>query len=107
MNKPSDRLDFVDKTLEVHNSYIDIQVENFSNEIKWIDENFENIIRLRQHLAQFLSSNRVTELSDDSVKSLAIIRANHLNAQIQQLKSQKIDNMPLKVIVQGLKFRGQ
>lgn len=107
MNKPSDRLDFVDKIAEVNNSYIDYQVENLSKEIKWLDENFENILRLRQHLTQFLSSNRVAELSDDSVKSLAIIRANHLNAQIQQLKSKKIDNMPLKVIVQGLKFRGQ
>lgn len=107
MNKPSDRVDYVDKALEVHNSYIDIQVENFSNEIQWLDENFENILSLRQHLAQFLPFNRVSELSDDSIKSLAIIRANHLNEQIQHLKSRKINNMPLKAIVQGLKFRGQ
>ena len=53
MNKPSDRLDFVDKTVEVYNSYIDIQVETFSKEIQWLDENFENIMILRQHLAQF------------------------------------------------------
>ncbi|MDE6762269.1 MAG: hypothetical protein K2J73_01140 [Oscillospiraceae bacterium] len=107
MNKPSDRLDFVDKTVEVHNSYIDIQVETFSKEIQWLDENFENIMILRQHLAQFLPFNRVSEISDDGIKSMAILRANQLYAQIQQLRSQKIDNRPLKVIVQGLKFRGQ
>ena len=107
MNKPSDRLDFVDKIAEVNNSYIDYQVENLSKEIKWLDENFENIMILRQHLAQFLPFNRVSEISDDGIKSMATLRANQLYAQIQQLKSKKIDNMPLKVIVQGLKFRGQ
>lgn len=107
MNKPSDRADFLDKTLEVHNSYIDIQVGKLSKEIQWIDDNFDDVLKLRQYLAQFLPANRALELSDDSIKDLAVFRANHLNGQIQQLKSQKINNMPLKLIVQGLKFRGQ
>ncbi len=107
MNKPSDRADFVDKTLELHNSYIDIQIEKLSNEIQWIDDNFEDALKLRQYLAQFLPANRALELSDDSIKDLAVFHANNLNGQIQQMKSQKINNMPLKLIVQGLKFKGQ
>lgn len=107
MNKLSDRLDFADKGLEVYNGYIDGQIKIFSDEIGFLNDNFEDLPKLRQHLAQFLSVNRALELSDESIRSLAILRANHLNDQIQQLKNQKINNLPLKAIVQGLKFRGQ
>lgn len=107
MNKPSDRLDFLDKVSDIHNDYIDRQMEIFLSEIKWLDDNYGDVVKLRQYLARFLTADRALELSDDSIKDLAVLRANHLNGQIQQLKSQKISNTPLKVIVQSLKLQGQ
>lgn len=107
MNKPSDRLDFVDKIMNLRNFYLENQKRNISNEIIWLDEHYEDIQSLRQYLSSFLRMERVVRLSDKAVQDLAEIRVNYLFSQFQGLDHQEVETKPLKIIVQELKCLGQ
>ena len=39
MDNISDRLDFLDKSMDLYNDYIDNQKRCIINEIKWLEEN--------------------------------------------------------------------
>lgn len=106
MDKISDGLDYVDKGIEMHNYYIQIQMEKIRDEIMWMDCNSNNIHELRLYFVNFLGKERVSQLSDKAINDLLVIRANDLNQHYQELSRQKIDTTPLKVIVQGLKIQG-
>lgn len=107
MNKPSDFLDFTDKVTEIHNCYVEEQKKRLVAEIRWLDENEENPDSLRAYLAMHYNQFLVLQLDDASLHQLALIHGNTLNAQLNQLCRQKINTMPLKVIVQELKYFGQ
>ena len=94
MEKPSETLDLLDKIKELRNCYVDEQKHAISSEIKWICENADNV-----------DNGKEMQLSNDSIKELAQIRANHLYSDLNGLGT-KIDNFPLKVIVQYLKDCG-
>ena len=106
MNKLSNRLDFVDKGIEIYNYYIQIEMKKIRDEIIWMDRNSDNINNLRLYFANFLGKERVLQLSDAAINELLIIRANDLNRHFHELSGQKISTMPLKIIVQGLKIQG-
>lgn len=113
MNKPSDLFDALDKTLEVRNLAIDMQKQNLTDEILWIDANYENINALRNYLlncANFNNNvvkldyaNQLLSYSDSRIQDLAEQRANILYRGIQSIDNCKIDNKPLKLIVIELK----
>lgn len=105
MEKPSETLDLLDKITELRNCYVDEQKHAISSEIKWICENADNVDILRKYLSQLLKNGKEMQLSNDSIKELAQIRANHLYSDLNGLGT-KIDNFPLKVIVQYLKDCG-
>ena len=105
MEKPSETLDLLDKITELRNCYVDEQKHAISSEIKWICENADNVDILRKYLSQFLKNGKEMQLSNDSIKELAQIRPNNLYSDLNGL-GKKIDNFPLKVIVQYLKDCG-
>ena len=107
MNKPSDRLDFVDKVLDLRNFYLENQKQHINHEIVWLNENYEDIQSLRQYLSSFLPTEQVLQFSDKTVQELAEIRGNYLFSQFCVLNNQKIKTQPLKIIVQELKCLGQ
>lgn len=107
MDNISDRLDFLDKSMDLYNDYIEYQKRSIINEIKWLEENVGNTNELRSFFSRFLHMERVLQLSDKALQELAEIRGNHLYSQLQGLENQKVNNRPLKIIVQELKFFGK
>jgi hypothetical protein len=105
MDKASNRLDLLDKGIELYNYYIDDQRRKITDEIMWLEENSEDTDKLRAYLSQFLSKERVLRFADKDVEELTQIRGNHLYAQLKGLGCE-IDTVPLKVIVQCLKNSG-
>lgn len=66
----------------------------------------DNIKDLREYMATILDPGREQILSDSAIKSLAEIRANYLYSEL--IKSgNKIETLPLKVIVQCLRANGE
>ena len=53
MNKIGDRLDFVDKSIEMRNYYIQSEMEKIKNEIQWMDSNSDSINQLRLYFVDF------------------------------------------------------
>ncbi len=106
MDKLSDRLDFFDKGIEIHNYYIQIEAERIRDEIIRLDHNSNDINKLRVYFANFLGRERISQLSDADIRDLLVIRANDLYRHYLALSGQKIDTTPLKIIVQGLKIQG-
>lgn len=107
MNKPSDRLDFVDKVLDLRNFYLENQKQHINHEIVWLNENYEDIQSLRQYLSSFMPTEQVLQFSDKTVQELTEIRGNYLFSQFCGLDQQKVETKPLKIIVQELKNLGQ
>lgn len=113
MNKSSDLFDALDKTLEVCNFAIDVQVRKLIDEILWIDTNYENIDVLRNYLlkcanfnntvANIEYANQLRLYPDSRVQDLAEERANSLYKSVLTTKNSKIENKPIKLIVQELK----
>lgn len=72
MNRPSDRLDFVDKMMDLRNLYLESQKCIISSEIVWLDEHYEDIQSLRQYFLVSLRMERAARLSDKAIQDLAI-----------------------------------
>jgi hypothetical protein len=105
MDKLSDRMDLLDKGIELYNYYVGDQRRSITDEIMWLVDNSENTDKLRAYFSQFLSKERLQHFTDKDIEELAQIRGNHLYAQLKGLGC-KIDTVPLKVIVQCLKNSG-
>lgn len=104
MDKMSDRLECVDKTIEICNDYVQTEMERIKNEIQFLDSNSNNINELRRYFVKFLGRERVLQLSDAAINDLLTIRANDLYLHYQVLSRHRINTIPLKIIIQGLKF---
>lgn len=110
MNKPSDRLDFFEKILDLRNQEIENQKRSIVNEINWLAENAENAENFQALKTYFVKIYRpeiVLQLNNGQLQELVQIRANDLYSYLQRLNSQKTNNLPLKVIVQELKYFGK
>lgn len=107
MNKLSDRIDFMDKILDLRNYYIDYQRQRVVNEIKWLEANNNNIDSLRSYFMNVLNMRQVKQFSDDDIQQLAEIRGNNLYSDLRGMSQQKIETKPLKILVQELKYFGQ
>lgn len=107
MDKLSDRLDGVDKVMDLRNYYIANQKRVISQELRWLADNENKPENLQQYLANFLCKERIMQIGDEGLHQLAEIRGNYLYSQFCELEQQKIDNRPLKLIVQELKCLGQ
>lgn len=104
MDKMSDRLDCVDKTIEMRNYYVQTEMDKIKNEIQFLDSNSNNVNELRYYFVKFLGKERVLQLSDTAINDLLTIRANDLYLHYQELSRHRINTIPLKIIIQGLKF---
>ena len=114
MNNLSDGMDFIDKGIEVHNFFMEMEKQRIINEIQWINLNFNNISNLRNYflsLAKFNNNfqvaqyaNQLNLYSADKIQNMALYRANFLYSSLQRCDNNKIDNKPLKWIVQTLKL---
>lgn len=107
MNKLSDRLDLLDKVMDLLNYYIESQRHTIINEIMWLNENVDKFDSLRVYFANTLGMEKVLRISNKELVQLAEIRGNYLYSQLCGLGQRKVDNKPLKVIVQELKCFGQ
>ena len=107
MVKLSNPLDGVDKVMDLRNYFLDNQKQAISQEIRWLADNENKPENLRQYLAQFLPEERIMQIDDSGISQLAEIRGNYLYSQFLVLEKRKIDNSPLKFIVQELKCLGQ
>lgn len=107
MEKLSDRLDRVDKAMDLKNYYIDNQKRAISQEINWLADNENKSENLRLYFANFLCKEEIIRIGDSGLSQLAEIRGNYLFSQFCRLEQQKIDNGPLKFIVWELKYFGQ
>ena len=107
MYKPSDRLDLFEKILELRNQEIENKKRGIVNEINWLAENAENYQALKNHFANIYQPEIVSQLNDGQLQELSRIRANDLYSYLQRCNGQKINNLPLKVIVQELKYFGK
>lgn len=117
MNKPSNFFDALDKTLEIRNWTIDVQVQNLIDEILWIDANYDNIDALRNYLLKCANFNnavanveyahQLNSYTDSYIQNLVEERANILYGRILTTKNSKLDNKPIKLIVQELKAFNQ
>ena len=107
MDKLSDRLDLVDKVMDLRNYYLECQKCTIINDIKWLEQNANKPDCLRLYFVNLLGKERILQIGDKELSQLAEIRGNYLFAQLYGLEQQKIANKPLKVIVQELKLFGQ
>ena len=71
-----------------------------------MDHNSNNINELRLYFANFLGKERSLQLSDTAINDLLVIRANDLYRHYLELSREKINTMPLKIIVEILKIKG-
>ena len=107
MDKLSDRLDRIDKAMDLRNYYIDNQKQAISQEIHWLADNENKPKNLRLYFANFLCKERIMQIGDIGLSQLAEIRGNYLYSQFRRLEQQKMNNRPLKFIVWELKCFGQ
>ena len=107
MDRLSDRLDFLDKILDLRNYYIESQKQNIMNEIEWLETNIENIAILRSYFINTLHMGQAMQLNDNAIQQLAEIRGNNLYSYLCGMSQQKVETKPLKFIVQELKHFGQ
>lgn len=115
--KISDIGDAYNKAADINNFFVDAEKQNLKDEINLLWENRYNPDALRKYfLDSFSKDNFIArliyarQLRSYSVKRLyymAELKANVLYCRINNLDFSKIDNMPLKVIVQELKAVGQ
>ena len=87
------------------------------DEILWIDQNFDNIDVLREHILNFIDfkdkkaneqfARQVLGYTDKRVQNIAELRAKFLYARLQNIQNGKIENIPLKIIVRELKLQGR
>lgn len=102
----SDFFDVGEKITELHNIYLDNLKRCIEKEIMYIDSMMDNIKELRKYMATILNPGREQMLSDSEIKLLAEIRANYLYSEIKKIGN-KIETLPLKVIVQCLRANGE
>ena len=107
IDKLSNRLDEIDKVMDLRNYYIDNQKRVISQELRWLADNENKPENLRQYFTNFLCEERIMQIGDEGLNQLAEIRGNYLYSQFCGLEQQKIDNRLLKFIVQELKCLGQ
>lgn len=113
MNKPSNILDLLDKSAEWHNFFIDMNNNSIAQEINWLNDNYNNIRLLKSYFLRFVDPRNfncyikyvdyLNSLSDAEVQSAAQDRANVLYAHMKYNEQRKIDNKPLKLIVEEMK----
>ena len=114
LNKPSDVLDTLDKAADIGNFWLDIRRQILIDEIQWIDANYENTASLRKYLlecagfdnvvANISYAKRLNSYSDKQIQKIVAARANVLYQRILRIENNKVDNKPLKLIVQELKL---
>lgn len=107
MDKLSDRLDRVDKAMDLRNCFIDNQKQAISQEINFLADNVNKPKNLRPYFANFLCAEEIIRIGDSGLSQLAEIRGNYLYSRFCGLEQQKMDNRPLKFIVWELKGFGQ
>lgn len=117
MNKLSDRLDFIDKNIEVHNCTVDMHKNSIIREINWFDSNYNNIYGLRDYFlkrANYKSpvlnlqyANQLISYPDSKIQYMVEYRKKVLNQKLQSYENRKIDNASLKLIVQTLKLHNK
>ncbi len=117
MNKPSDVFDFLDKSAEWYNFFIDINTQEIVKEINWLNMNYNNIHELRVYFLRFVNHSNfdyymkffdyLNSLSDEEIQIAVQHRANILYNHIKYNKQQKIENKPLKLIAEELKRYNQ
>lgn len=115
--KPSDIGDACDKMADINNHIVDNKKQKLKDEIDLLWENRYNPDALRKYFLDCFSKDNfiarviyAKQLRSYTVKKLydmAELRANVLYRRINNLDFSKVDNMPLKVIVQELKALGQ
>lgn len=107
MDKPSDRLDYIEKVFDLRNFFLDCQKQTIIRDIMWLENNSTNFEALKGYFAGLLKVERVLQLDFKSLQELAEIRGNFLYSQLRGLEHQKTETTPLKIIVQELKAMGQ
>lgn len=107
MDKLSNRLDLVDKTMDIRNYYLECRKHAIINEINWLAQNLDRPDDLYAYFSNSLLSRGIVQISSAELRQLAEIHGNYLYLQLCGLEQQKVDNTPLKVIVQELKSFGQ
>lgn len=83
------------------------------DKILWIDTNYENIDALRNYLLKCINfnntvasieyANQFRSYTDRQVQNLAKERANILHKRMWAKENCKIENKPIKLIIQELK----
>ena len=109
----SNILNNTDKVSDLNNFFIDFQKRKIINEINWLYQNYDDmnaISAYRLNLANFnntaanlLYRQQFRSYSVEKMHHLVELRANFLYGQLKNLDNYKIDNKPLKVIIQELK----
>ena len=117
MNKPSDFFDYMDNTIDAYNHLIDIQNHNLQKRIKWLEDNYNNVKKLRIYFldlyntgnveknywyADYLNSCNIVQLQE-----MVNMHANLLYSQFCINQERKINNSPLKPISEILKIMGR
>ena len=113
----SDIIDAFNKTSDFKNLVIDLQKCKIINEIDWLYRNYDDIDAISAYwlnLADFNNTaanlsyrQQFRTYSVEKIHNLVELRANFLYSQLTNLDNCKIDNKPLKVIVEELKALGQ
>lgn len=117
MNKPSDRLESFEHNMEAYNFAIDIQKQRIQAELKWLDDNYDNIDALKYYFLSIMNFNnqlqyaqyaaRLNACSSQQIQGMVDQRASLLYYNLQVLDSKKFENKPLKAIIQMLKTQNR
>lgn len=116
MNKPSDIADFLDRAFDIRDYMIDAQNQSIQNEIKWLNDNYDNIEALRAHFTKMYGVvnlpsrdqilNQLNDYSMERLHVMAKYRANFLYKQYYANEKRKGDHFALKPISEILKLMG-
>lgn len=109
----SNILNNTDKVSDLNNFFIDFQKRKIINEINWLYQNYDdmnaisaywlNLANFNNTAANLLYRQQFRSYSVEKMHHLVELRANFLYGQLKNLDNYKIDNKPLKVIIQELK----
>ena len=80
MNKPSDRLESFDHNMEAYNFAIDIQKQRIQAELKWLDDNYDNIDALKYYFLSIMNFNNQLQYA-----------LTNLGFEIYDIDSEKVD----------------
>lgn len=118
MGKLSDRLDRVDKAVDLYNAALEADNEQLRNEILWLRNHFGDVELLRTRflelykasisnaLARVLYYEQIKEYSVEHLQKMAEYRANVLFMRMQTNKARRIDNSMIKPIAEIVRLLG-